>query len=126
MIPQNYTGVSSMVAPPLSQTNYIGIPSKIYHFNRQKVDRSSKTGSPGCTDNPTRLNRAKKKTDPVRVFSPLFKVDPRACPIKSYRCTALNQYRSRFLARRLSCHQMTTVHSWRKLSSYGRIKKSCK
>ena len=29
------TGVSSMVASPLSQTNYTGIPSKIYHFNRQ-------------------------------------------------------------------------------------------
>ena len=29
------TGVSSIVAPPLSQTNYTRIPSKIHHFNRQ-------------------------------------------------------------------------------------------
>ena len=41
--------------------NYTGIPSKIYHLKRQKLGSSSKTGYLGCTDNPTRHNRVKKK-----------------------------------------------------------------
>ena len=78
MIPQNYQGIFDGGAT--------AIPNKLH---RNPIENSSETGYPDCTDNPTRLNRAKKKTDPVRVFSPLFKVDPRASPIKSYRCTAL-------------------------------------
>ena len=75
------TGVSSMVAQPLSQTNYTGIPSKIYHFNRQKLCSSSKTGYPGCTDNPTRHNRVKKDWSGAP-FSVTFQSRPAGLPDK--------------------------------------------
>ena len=53
--------------------------------NRQKIGNSSKTGYPGCTDNPHRHNPIKKKPDPVHRLASLFKADPRVSPIKSYR-----------------------------------------
>ena len=88
MIPQNYR-VSKMVAPPLSQTNYTGIPHRKYTISKGKnlavvVKRAARVAPTTRPD----LTR-QKKTDPVRVLASLFKFDPRACPIKSYRCTAL-------------------------------------
>ena len=66
----------------LSQTNYTGIQSKIYHFNRQKLGSSSKTGYPGCTDNPTRPNPIKKKGWPGAPFSVTFQSRPTGLPDK--------------------------------------------
>ena len=66
------TGVSSMVAPPLSQTNYTGIPSKIYHSRegnviqcflalRQKISTfsSNKSHKNYIPTNPTKFNSDK-------------------------------------------------------------------
>ena len=75
------TGVSSVVAHPLSQTNYTETPSKIYHFNKQKLGSSSKTGYPGCTDNPTRHNRVKKDWSGAP-FSVTFQSRPAGLPDK--------------------------------------------
>ena len=47
----------------------------------KRVTRVAPTTRPDLT--------GQKKTDPVRVLASFFKVDPWACPIKSYRCTAL-------------------------------------
>ena len=78
-----------MVTPPLSQTNYTQESHRKYTISIDKnlavvakrATRVAPTTRPDLT--------GQQKTDPVRVFSSLFKVDPRACPIKSYRCTAL-------------------------------------
>ena len=69
------TGVSSMVAPPLSQTNYTGIPSKIYHSRegnviqcflalRQKISTfsSNKSHKNYIQTNPTKFNSDKGST----------------------------------------------------------------
>ena len=59
MIPQNYWGTFDGGAP-LSQTNYKGIPSKIYNLKGKNFTVVVKRVT-GCTDNPTRRNPVKKR-----------------------------------------------------------------
>ena len=80
-----------MVAPPLSQTNYTGIPLKIYHFNRQKLGSSNETGYPGCTDNPTWLTGQKKKDWSGAGFSVTFYSRPAGLPDKKLAAHSPNQ-----------------------------------